>query len=191
MNIYVVRHGETDWNKNNLLQGSTNIELNENGIESAKKMSEELEDIHFDIVYSSTLKRAISTAEYICKEKSYKIEVSEKLIERSFGDYEGKQIAKEQIQGFWDYDLNSDENNIEPIRSFFYRIHDFLKVLYEKYGNTNYNILLVTHNGVNIAIDSIINGFPDNFLELIMKNCEYKVFENVNIDEHICKKSKN
>jgi len=116
--------------------------------------------------------------------------MAEKLIERSFGDYEGKQMTKEKIHDFWDYDLNLDENNIESIQNFFNRIYDFLKEIFEKYGNTNYNILLVTHNGVNIAIDSIINGFPNDFFKLNMKNCEYKVFENVQMSDEYYKSSK-
>ena len=188
MNIYVVRHGETDWNKNNMLQGKTDIELNENGIESAKILAEKLKDVKFDIVYSSPLKRALDTAKYICKEKSYKIQEDSRLIERSFGDYEGKKMTKNEILDYWNYNLDLSNNNVESIKSFIDRVYVFLKEIYLKYEKTDFNILIVAHNGISMAIESIINGFPKNFLELRIKNCEYKIFEKVNIKEENYKK---
>jgi len=118
MNIYIVRHGETDWNRKNVLQGIVDIELNENGIQSAKVLSEKMKNIKFEYIYSSPLKRAIDTAKYICTEEN-KIQISSKLIERSFGDYEGKQMTKKQLNEYWDYQLNLGTYNVEPIQKFF------------------------------------------------------------------------
>ena len=57
MVIYVIRHGETDWNTKHWLQGTTDIPLNQNGIEVAEITSEALKEVPFDVIFSSPLKR--------------------------------------------------------------------------------------------------------------------------------------
>ena len=58
MDIYLIRHGETDYNKGKRLQGTVDIPLNEKGIELAKKTAEGMKDIRFDRIYTSPLIRA-------------------------------------------------------------------------------------------------------------------------------------
>lgn len=75
--IYIVRHGETDWNKKGFAQGSRNdIELNEDGKSQALKLGEYLknhriDDKQFDLILSSPLKRAVVTAEIIAEQIGY------------------------------------------------------------------------------------------------------------------------
>ena len=63
--IYLVRHGETDWNNNGRFQGHINISLNEEGKIQAQKAYERLKTIDFDLIYSSDLERAAETARII------------------------------------------------------------------------------------------------------------------------------
>ena len=67
MELYIVRHGKTIWNKERRLQGSIDIELAEEGIEAAELLHDQLisSNITFDRIYSSPLKRAKKTAEII------------------------------------------------------------------------------------------------------------------------------
>ena len=58
MVIYLIRHGETDWNTKRLLQGATDIPLNQNGIEVAQLTAEGLREVAFDLIFTSPLKRA-------------------------------------------------------------------------------------------------------------------------------------
>ena len=58
MRIYLIRHGETEWNTRHLLQGATDIPLNQNGVEVARITAEALKDVPFDVVFTSPLKRA-------------------------------------------------------------------------------------------------------------------------------------
>ena len=90
MKIYVIRHGETDWNKEKLMQGISDIPLNETGINQAKEARKKIGDIKFDAVYASTLDRAITTASVIGGVDKSEVIQDERIIEVSFGKYEKK-----------------------------------------------------------------------------------------------------
>lgn len=124
MNLYVIRHGQTDWNINNLLQGSSDIELNSNGIEEAKKVSTMLKNNDFNIIYSSPLKRAFDTATYVNRYHNKDIFIDSRLIERNFGDFEGTNLLK-NMKNYWNYNLNLNDNNVENIQLFFHRVYSF------------------------------------------------------------------
>ena len=63
--IYIVRHGETDWNKEHRIQGHVDIPLNDQGKLDAKKAKDKLKKVKFDVVFSSPLSRAYETAKII------------------------------------------------------------------------------------------------------------------------------
>ena len=89
MNIIVVRHGQTDWNVRDLLQGRTDIELNETGKSQAIETANNLKNINIDVIFVSPLKRTRRTAEEINRIRNLDVTIDERLIERGFGDYEG------------------------------------------------------------------------------------------------------
>ena len=90
MNIYYVRHGQTDWNKVKRLQGRTDNPLNEVGIEQAKKTRDLLKNEKIDLIICSPLRRTLETANIINEGRNIKIIKDEGFIERSFGKYEGE-----------------------------------------------------------------------------------------------------
>lgn len=89
MKIYIIRHGQTMWNKEHLLQGRSDIALNENGRELAKRTGEGMKDIPFDIVFTSPLKRAKETAQLVLGGRDVPVEEDDRIAEISFGKYEG------------------------------------------------------------------------------------------------------
>lgn len=96
MEIYIVRHGETEWNAVRRLQGHSDIELNENGRSLAYETGKKLKGIKFDRVYSSPLKRAVDTANLILdgqglegSDERPKVVPDDRIIELSFGVDEG------------------------------------------------------------------------------------------------------
>ena len=180
MNLYVVRHGQTDWNIQGLVQGTTDINLNSTGIKQANQVAEQLKDINFSAIYSSPLKRTLDTANLINKNHGLNIIADNGIIERGFGDFEGTTGLKNKFD-YWDYELNLDDNNVESVQALFKRIHDFLTKIYEIYKNTDSNILLVTHGGTGIAINAVINNITTDLFSLGMKNCEFRVFKNIKL----------
>lgn len=94
MKIYLIRHGETDWNKERRVQGSADIPLNAYGLFLAKKTAEGLQDVPFDVVYSSPLIRARQTAEILRGKREIPVYIDDRLQEMGFGRYEGTDIQK-------------------------------------------------------------------------------------------------
>lgn len=181
MNIILVRHGQTNWNLKNKLQGSTNIDLNETGVLQAKQTAKNLANKNIDVIYSSPLNRTLATTNEINKNRNIKIIKDIRLIERSFGNLEGLEGKNVNFKKYWDFSLNACDENIESICIFFNRVYDFLNDIFTKYQNTSKTILLVTHNGVNLAISSILEGAKENIFEYNLKTCDYKLFENLTI----------
>lgn len=102
MELYIIRHGETKWNSEKRLQGRSDIELNEYGIELARITSEALKDVKFDKIYSSPLKRAYETAEILRGSRKLDIICDDRLKEMCFGDYEGK-VTDTLPDEFWKF----------------------------------------------------------------------------------------
>lgn len=172
--IYIVRHGQTDWNKVGKIQGHTDIELNKQGEEQALIVKEKLKNIKFDKVFSSPLKRALKTAQIIYNGE---IVSDDRLKERYNGELEGK--TKNEIKDFPDFnDPNETSYGIEPLNDFRNRINNFIKEILTKYKNKN--ILIVSHAGVCIYTRCYFEGEPkDNQYENYrLNNCEILTYEN-------------
>ncbi len=89
MELTLIRHGETFWNKERRVQGITDIELSETGIDQARRLAFSLKDCPIDSIHSSPLKRALQTAEIINSFHGKKIEIHPGLMEMDQGDFEG------------------------------------------------------------------------------------------------------
>ncbi len=92
--IYLVRHGETNENKNKVLQGQSHGTLSSQGIEQAQRLAERLKSHKLDIIYSSDLERARHTTEQIARHHVCPIEYLPELRERAGGVYEGRPYSE-------------------------------------------------------------------------------------------------
>ena len=89
--IYLIRHGETNWNKEGRFQGQIDIPLNDNGRDQARKTYEYLKDISFNKAFSSSMHRPYETAQIILQNNNeLKIKKIDELVEISHGLWEGK-----------------------------------------------------------------------------------------------------
>ena len=144
MMIYIMRHGQTDKNQAKLLQGRSDIPLNETGVLEAKAAGEWLQKqgITFDRVYASPMIRAMQTAELATQ--GQEVTTDERLLEMDYGPYEGMDLtnpAPEIITFFSDFVNNPAPDGMEPLSSVVGRMGDFLEDLEETEGN----ILIATH----------------------------------------------
>lgn len=166
--IYLTRHGETQWNLENRLQGSKDSELTEKGINNAKRLGERLKDIPFNAIYSSPSGRAFKTAEYIKSNKDVPIYTDDNLKEIHLGDWEGK--TKEEISAiesssieflnFWNNPIsyNHKPHKGEDLSLFKQRVATALERIIS--SNEEGNILIVTHAVVIKAILSFTRNIP-------------------------------
>ena len=188
MEIFVVRHGQTEWNALEKMQGQTDIELNEIGREQAQITGEQIKNENIDLIITSPLKRAKETAEIINKNFNAPIIEDERLMERGYGELEGKtrterNMLKEFSEGkdeFWNYNKNIGDYNVEKITKFFDRVYECLNETIEKYKDKK--ILLVTHGGTSVAIKCYFMKYPlENLIGRYdikgLKNCEVARFE--------------
>lgn len=155
MHLYVVRHGQTEWNVLKKMQGSADIPLNKKGIQQARQTKNNLDNINLDMIFCSPLIRAKQTAEIINEERNLKIVFDDKLRERNYGEFEGTSKSSFNYNDFWAYGKNLKYDKAENVQDFFKRIYDFLDSIKEKYYGKN--ILIVCHAGVVKAIECYAN----------------------------------
>lgn len=175
--LYAVRHGRTPGNDDHLIQGSTNVNLNEKGIMQATELFEKVNKLNIDVCISSTLNRAYQTAKIIYPYSE--IITMNCFEERHFGSYENLKTSDVDFKSWWDYNSNIKFcENGESIKEFVDRIFKGLDFIKENYRDKN--ILLVTHGGVLCAIDCYFNGITNDLSNVLFntKNCsisEYKL----------------
>lgn len=97
MRLYIVRHGETEWNKVKRLQGQTDIPLAEEGIRLARETGNGMRELPIDLVISSPLTRAVQTAKLLTQGRNVPIKTDERMIEISFGEWEGESILDSDV----------------------------------------------------------------------------------------------
>lgn len=90
MTLYLIRHGETDWNRHKLYQGTTDTPLSETGRIQAHVLAESLAHVPFDAAYSSPLRRAVDTAEAVTEGRELPIRILPELREISYGLWQGR-----------------------------------------------------------------------------------------------------
>lgn len=182
MEIYVVRHGETEYNVKKVFQGHIDIPLNEVGERQAQETALKFKNMDIDKILVSPLQRAVQTARPISQITGVPITIEERLIERCFGDMEGCTNREDwNIRMMLDYEKNYDIENIEPIQSLFKRIYNFLDEISEKYKDKK--VVLVTHGAVSQPIECYFNGMPqvvdfEHLEKITLKNCEVRKYQD-------------
>jgi len=92
--IYLVRHGQTAWNKEEIFRGRTDVPLDETGLRQAELAGEYFREISLQGIYSSPLSRAWQTAEQIARSQNLKVQPLAGIIDMSFGKWEGRPHQK-------------------------------------------------------------------------------------------------
>ena len=189
MEIYFVRHGQTVWNVEKRFQGLSDSPLTELGITQAKLLGEKLKDIKFDKFYSTSLKRAYDTANYIKGNRKQKVEIFDDFVEISMGDMEGikqedfKKLYPEQVKNFFfnqlEYNPSSfgGESFLEVRERVIRGLNKFIEL------NKNYErVLVVSHGATLKTLLHYISGKDISTLsdEAIPKNTSYTIVKYEN-----------
>lgn len=115
--FFLVRHGETVWNRERKYQGQSDIPLTDEGRIQAEKLSERLKNEEIDIIYSSNLKRAVETAEIIAVNHESEVRPTPLMRELNFGVWEG--MTFEQVTQSWPQEYEEwrcDPHNQKPLK---------------------------------------------------------------------------
>ena len=190
LKLYIVRHGETEWNVIKRFQGQLNTPLTEKGIKKLKETGKKLENVLFDEVYTSELGRTVASAEIILNEnngyKNNKLELQQlaELNEVYFGVWQGLTYEEvflkypEEGNNYFYNVKNYKAENVEAekledaLERFLKGINKILD------SHESGNILVVTHGTVfemfmnYVANDSIF----DIDERTLMGNGDYKIF---------------
>ncbi len=188
MNLYIMRHGETFWNKEGLIQGSSDIELTELGTELAEKTRDGFakDGIHFQRIYTSPYIRAVRTAEIVNEKQCAQLMIDRRVREMCFGKYEGLPLKKikdsdKNIQYCFSVpSLYKPDETGESFADVYERIDDFLdnEIKPLEQNHDIENVLVVCHGAVIRTFLTRIKKMQlDEFWTIYQPNCSVNQIE--------------
>lgn len=166
MDIYLVRHGATAWNKMGIWQGQRDVELDEEGISQAKATAERFKNMKIDAMYTSILQRAIKTAEIINQYHNLQIKKDPDLNECNIGNWDGKKLEeillnyKEELE-YWHKDIWAVVEGVEALGDVQRRAVRAIKRITKEH-NLEDKIVVVAHGLTIRTIISWILNIPLN-----------------------------
>lgn len=166
MILYIVRHGETDWNRAHRVQGLADIPLNDCGRRLARRTGEGMKKMKIDLAYTSPLARARETAQLILAGRKVLLIEDSRIREISFGSYEGVCFSEEQQDPrsrefnrfFTDTASYTAPADGETIPQLYERTGEFLGWLYGREELQDKSILISTHGAAMTAMLNRIRG---------------------------------
>ena len=178
MKIYSTRHGQTAYNKQEIILGTTDIELDETGERQAQELAEKIKELgNIDLMIASPMKRAMRTARAVADKCGISMIVDERLREWDYGEYEGRSRFTE---GFAENKINFGVRmgkSGESLLQLSHRVYTALDDIISRYRDKN--VLIVSHGGICRVIETYFNDMTtDEFANWFMDNCgliEYNV----------------
>ncbi|MBI1730144.1 histidine phosphatase family protein [Candidatus Acetothermia bacterium] len=172
--LYLVRHGETEWNRKNLCMGQLDIPLNDLGIRQAERLAERLSKIKIDALYSSDLSRASQTAQIIAKRRTLRPIAMKDLREIFLGEYQG--LSTEELRERFPsaYLIPSGKAaqakelaypEIETRTQLYNRGVKILNQISDQHPNQT--VVIVSHGGLIRCLTSYVLGQNANYKEAI------------------------
>jgi broad specificity phosphatase PhoE len=164
MRLYLVRHAQTSWNNSGRAQGHTNISLDLEGLEQARKLALSFSGVLVDQVISSDLARSVETAEPLAKSLGVSLKTCKELRERGFGEWEGLP--------FWDVNSRIQERALAagispqevrpPGGESFLDVWNRLDPVYQLLQKTDDTVVVVSHGGaLSLLLARLIKGTLD------------------------------
>ena len=193
MKLYLGRHGETDWNREERIQGQADLPLNNQGMEQAQILAKQLADVPFEAVFCSTLKRARQTARIIKGERPIPMAEDARLMEISFGRYEGRKIEailntpEDPIYHFFqEPDRYTPPETAESFQDVEKRVKEFFTQVILPLEGQYETILIVAHGAVNrLLVNPFLGISLHKFWSSAMENCSMFILEIVDGQLHL------
>jgi len=190
MMLIIVRHGETVENSLGICQGQTGGTLSAYGEKQSMLLANELKQYSIDCIYSSTLNRAIQTAQFINEENpASQLLFDARINERYLGDMEGKTFPA-------GYNWYTDYPQTEPFSEILKRAHSFLEELLTMHANKN--IVVVSHGITIVALMAVLTKIADikmaqsismvdnaSITECELVSLENVKFNKINFTDHL------
>lgn len=158
--IYIIRHGQTDWNLSKRLHGHNSVPLNEKGRQEAENARKKVNSLEIDKIISSDLLRAKQTAEIINKDLCKTIVFDSRLRSVDYGMLEGRYIPEISKEEWEIYNSTPETFMAESVESIFLRIKSFFDEQFSK----NENVLIVAHGG-SLRLISYYLSNRDTFIK--------------------------
>lgn len=184
MKIYLVRHGETDWNLQKRMQGQADNALNSTGEQQARIVADRLRKITFDAAFSSTLNRAAVTAEIILGEQKKILKQDARVMEIGFGPWEGEKISRvmEKNHPLHNFFAKPDQyfppEGAESFYQLYERSGDFMQKVIFPLEDVCENVLIAGHGAWNQSILNPLKHIPmEEFWSHPLANCEVAVLD--------------
>ncbi len=164
MKIYLIRHGETDWNQQGRFQGREDIALNENGINQAMRCGAALSKGRFRAVITSPLVRARKTGEIVAEHLGVdQLIIEEGIIERDFSKVSG--MTPKEREAFY---ASGEKDDKEPWEKMSERMFDSLKRYAEQFPTDD--IIMISHGASINCVLSVLSGGKTGTGKIILKN---------------------
>ncbi len=180
--LYLIRHGQTDWNLASRLQGQTDIPLNETGRQQAQEARQRLSGVTFQAVYSSPLCRAMETAALASGLPLEQVQPDPRLIEIAFGPWEGcapKELGDAFAPFFADPARYQPAPGGESLQALTQRVSAFAD--YVRTAHAGQTVLAASHGAALHALLTHELGLPmQDFWSLSLGNCAVAVLEEEN-----------
>lgn len=154
MRLFVMRHGETGWNKINRTQGEFKSRLTKEGKEQTKLVAEKLKNEKIDLIISSPLFRTMQTANIVNKELNTKIVKDKMVAEIGQGIYAGRFKSSYTEEELKRKKLRLKEDGCESLQETFERVGDFINKIKNNFPDKT--ILVVTHSIIGTLLDIYI-----------------------------------
>lgn len=184
MKLYVIRHGETEWNKRAMLQGHEGSDLTEKGVSEAEKTAKGMRGIPLDLCFSSPLIRTVHTARIILKGRNVPVIQDPRIMEIGFGVWEGidlRKLSEGPEADNWNAFMENPfayrpPEGAESIRQVIDRTGAFLDDVAGNPEFSDMNILISTHGCAGRALlNHVYEDKKDFWHGGVPKNCAVSI----------------
>ena len=171
MKIYMTRHGQTEYNRQEIILGTTDVLLDAEGERQAEALAEKVAEAgNIDVMIVSPMRRTMQTAGIVAERCGIELVTDERLREWDYGEFEGKSRFTE---GFAENKVNFGVRmgkSGESLLQLAHRVYSALDDIIEKYHDKT--VLIVTHGGVCRVIETYFNDMTtERFANWFMDNC--------------------